>query len=117
MSYGKERNQTLVILKCGGVLLIARAIRCAFVGYAQNSKAYRLLDLESNVIIVSREVEFFENMSCNDINLIEPTQTREPQEETPKIVGEQPQLPRRRKRLKDLGSSEKCSQIETPYPF
>ena len=28
-----------------------RAIKCAFVGYASNSKAYRLLDLKSNVII------------------------------------------------------------------
>ena len=70
-----------------------RAIRCAFVGYAQNSKAYRLLDLESNVIIESREVEFFENMSCDDNKLIEPTQNRESQEETPKMVSEQPLLP------------------------
>lgn len=34
-------------------------IRCAFVGYTTNSKAYRLLNLESNVIIESRDVEFF----------------------------------------------------------
>ena len=83
-------------------------------GYDQNSKAYRLLYLESNVIIDSIEVEFFENMSCDD-NKLEPTQTREPQEETPRIVGEQPQLPRRSQRLKDLGSNEKCSPIETLY--
>ena len=51
-------------------------------GYAQNSKAYRLLDLDSNVIIESIEVEFFENMSCDD-NKLEPTQTRESQEKTP----------------------------------
>ena len=38
-----------------------RATNCAFVGYASNNKAYRLLDLESNVIIESREVELFEN--------------------------------------------------------
>ena len=81
-----------------------RAIRCVFVGYAQNSKAYRLLDLESNVIIESRQVEFFENMSCDD-NKLEPTKTREPQEETPRIVCEQPQFPRRSQRLKYLGSS------------
>ena len=37
----------------------SRAIKCAFVGYANNSKAYRLLDLESNIVIESREVEFF----------------------------------------------------------
>ena len=33
-----------------------RATKCAFVGYASNNKAYRLLDLESNVIIESRKV-------------------------------------------------------------
>jgi hypothetical protein len=32
-----------------------------FVGYAENSKAYRLLDLSSNVIVESRDVEFIEN--------------------------------------------------------
>ena len=39
-----------------------RATKCAFVGYDSNNKAYRLLDLEPNVIIESREVEFFENL-------------------------------------------------------
>ena len=39
-----------------------RATKCAFVGYASNSKAYRLLDFESNVIIESRDVEFFDNL-------------------------------------------------------
>ncbi|MGV7927231.1 hypothetical protein PJO48_29705, partial [Mycobacterium kansasii] len=38
-----------------------RAIKCTFVGYAQNSKAYKLLDIESNTIIKSRDVEFFKN--------------------------------------------------------
>ena len=86
-----------------------RAIKYAFVGYASNSKAYRLLDLESNVIIESREVEFFENMSCDDNKLIEPTNIREPQEETPKLVDEQPLLPRRSQRLKEGGSQNKTS--------
>ena len=36
-----------------------KGIRFAFVGYATNSKAYRLLNLEFNVIIESRDVEFF----------------------------------------------------------
>ena len=40
----------------------SRVIKCDFVGYANNSKAYRLLDLESNIMIESRGVEFFENM-------------------------------------------------------
>ncbi|XP_050890241.1 uncharacterized protein LOC127095614 [Lathyrus oleraceus] len=43
-----------------------RGIRCAFVGYAQHSKAYRLLNLESNVIVESRDVEFFENLITKD---------------------------------------------------
>ena len=33
-----------------------RAIKCDFVGYATNNKTYRLLDLESNIIIESRKV-------------------------------------------------------------
>lgn len=40
-----------------------RGIRSAFIGYATNSKAYRLLNLESNVIVESRDVEFFENLN------------------------------------------------------
>jgi hypothetical protein len=38
-----------------------RAIKSVFVGYAENCKAYRLLDLSSNVIAESRDVEFIEN--------------------------------------------------------
>uniref|UniRef100_A0A2N9IZW8 Reverse transcriptase Ty1/copia-type domain-containing protein n=1 Tax=Fagus sylvatica TaxID=28930 RepID=A0A2N9IZW8_FAGSY len=38
-----------------------RAIKSVFVGYAVNSKAYRLLDLSSNTIVESRDVEFIEN--------------------------------------------------------
>ena len=43
-----------------------RTTRCAFLGYATNSKAYRFLDLESNAIIESRDAEFFENISFKD---------------------------------------------------
>ena len=43
-----------------------RATKCAFVGYASNNKAYRLLGFESNVIIESREVEIFENLLTNN---------------------------------------------------
>ncbi|GJZ98344.1 retrovirus-related pol polyprotein from transposon TNT 1-94, partial [Tanacetum coccineum] len=38
----------------------ARGIKSVFVGYAKNSKAYRLLNENSGVIIESRDVEFFE---------------------------------------------------------
>ena len=37
-----------------------------FVGYAENSKAYRLLDLDSNVIVESRDVEFMETKFLRD---------------------------------------------------
>ena len=37
-----------------------RGIRCTFVGYVANNKAYRLLNLEPNLIIESRDVELFE---------------------------------------------------------
>lgn len=39
-----------------------RGIKCAFMAYAFNSKAYRLLNLETDVIIKSRDMEFFENI-------------------------------------------------------
>ena len=47
-----------------------------FVGYAVNSKVYRLLDLSSNTIVESRDVEFFENKFIND-SQIESKQTQE----------------------------------------
>ena len=43
-----------------------RAMKSVFVGYAENSKAYRLLDLESNVIMESRDVQFLENKTRDD---------------------------------------------------
>ncbi|RVW89177.1 Retrovirus-related Pol polyprotein from transposon TNT 1-94 [Vitis vinifera] len=93
-----------------------RAIKCAFVGYASNSKAYRILDLESNVIIESREVEFFENL-LSDSNSQVPTSVGESQEETPSKVVEQPIVPRKSQRVrkeKVLGSDEIDSQ---EFPF
>ncbi|RVW59251.1 Retrovirus-related Pol polyprotein from transposon TNT 1-94 [Vitis vinifera] len=89
-----------------------RAIKCAFVGYASNSKAYRLLDLESNVIIESREVEFFENL-LSDSNSQVPISIGESLEETPSKVVEQPIVPRKSQRArkeKVLGSDEIDSQ-------
>ena len=37
-----------------------RVMKSVFVGYAENSKAYRLLDLNSNTMVESRDVEFIE---------------------------------------------------------
>nr|KAJ0194254.1 hypothetical protein LSAT_V11C800406360 [Lactuca sativa] len=44
----------------------ARANKSIFIGYAQNSKAYRLLDIESGVVVESRDVEFFEDKFSKD---------------------------------------------------
>ena len=42
------------------------------------SKAYRLLDLSSNTIVESRDVEFIENKFINDSQIpLEPKQTQE----------------------------------------
>ena len=43
-----------------------RAIKSVFIGYTVNSKAYRLLDLSSNTMVESRDVEFIENKFIND---------------------------------------------------
>ncbi|PWA42899.1 Copia-like retrotransposon [Artemisia annua] len=45
----------------------ARGIRSIFVGYAKNSKAYRLLDERTGVIIESRDVDFFEDKFSKDV--------------------------------------------------
>jgi hypothetical protein len=55
-----------------------RALKSVFVGYAENSKAYRLLNLDSNVIVESKDVEFIENKFYNDSKtVLDPTQTPE----------------------------------------
>ena len=53
--YSKETNPNKT-------KLAPKAIKWAFVSYVSNSKAYRLLDFESNVIIESRDVKFFKNL-------------------------------------------------------
>nr|KAJ0199183.1 hypothetical protein LSAT_V11C600308020 [Lactuca sativa] len=44
----------------------AQANKSIFIGYAQNSKAYRLLDIDSGVVVESRNVEFFEDKFSRD---------------------------------------------------
>lgn len=46
--------------------LRSKANKSIFVGYAENSKAYRLLDLNSNTIVKSSDVEFIKNKFYND---------------------------------------------------
>ena len=43
-----------------------RAMKSAFVGYAENSKTYILLDLSSNIVVESRDVEFIEDKFSKD---------------------------------------------------
>jgi len=49
-----------------------KGLKSVFVGYAQNSKAYRLLDLKTNVIVESIHVEFIKNKFISDSNVQEP---------------------------------------------
>jgi hypothetical protein len=51
----------------------ARAMKSIFIGYAHNSKAYRLLDIETNIVVESRDVEFFENKFLVDDRNSSPT--------------------------------------------
>ena len=46
-----------------------RALKSVFLGYAENSKAYRLLNKDSNVIIESRDVEFLETSFLGNSNV------------------------------------------------
>ena len=49
-----------------------------FVGYAENSNAYRLLDLSSNTVVESRDVEFIEDKFNKDfMDAMIPTQTQQ----------------------------------------
>ena len=70
-----------------------RAIKCAFVGYVSNSKTYKLLHFESNMIIELGELEFFENL-LSDSNSQVPISVGESQDETPPKVVEQLIVPR-----------------------
>ena len=55
-----------------------RAMKSVFVGYAENSKAYRLLDLSSNTVVESRDVEFIEDKFSKDfMDALIPTQTQQ----------------------------------------
>ena len=67
------------------------------------------------MIIESIEVEFYENMLYCDSNSQEPTSVGESLKEKDPKVDEQPILPRRSQRLKELGSNEKSSYVEILY--
>ena len=55
-----------------------RVMKSVFVGYTENLKAYRLLDLSSNTVVESRDVEFIEDkFSKNSIDALILTQTHQ----------------------------------------
>ena len=57
------------IIKLGPI-----AMKSVFMGYAENSKTYRLLDLSSNIVVESRDVEFIEDKFSKDsIDTLIPT--------------------------------------------
>ena len=47
-----------------------RTLKKIFVGYAKNSKAYRILVSSSNVIVESRDAEFIKNKFQTDSDSI-----------------------------------------------
>ena len=54
-----------------------RAMKSVFIGYAENSKAYRLLNLSSNTVVESRDVEFIEDKLIKDsMDAFIPAQTQ-----------------------------------------
>lgn len=66
-----------------------RWIRCVFVGYASNNKAYMLLKLECNVIIQEIDVEVFENLTTLVENSHVPTNEDSCEEDYSKVVTKQ----------------------------
>ncbi|GJT69582.1 zinc finger, CCHC-type containing protein [Tanacetum coccineum] len=57
-----------------------RGLKSVFVRYAKDSKSYRCLDLDSNVIVESRDVDFFENKFCHDSTSTNEIVTQIPQD-------------------------------------
>ncbi|GJR36360.1 retrovirus-related pol polyprotein from transposon TNT 1-94 [Tanacetum coccineum] len=57
-----------------------RGLKSVFVGYAKDSKSYRCLDLDSNVIMESRDVDFFENKFLHDSTSTNEIMTQIPQD-------------------------------------
>ena len=90
-----------------------RWIKSAFVGYASNSKAYRLLDLEYNIIVESRDVELFENLTSKGKSSQAPTNKDSCEENSLKVIEKQPELrkSKRIRKVKELGPNEIDSQL------
>ena len=93
----KKRKPNLSYLRVWGCLafyrvpdpkrmkLGPRALKGIFVGYAENSKAYRILDSNSNVIVESRDVEFIKNKFQNDSHPLDEPKTSQVDKEPTNI--------------------------------
>ena len=94
-----------------------RGIKSAFVGYASNSKAFKLLDLEFNVILESRDVEFFENLTTKGKSSQAPTHEDSRDESFSRVVEKQLDFEKskRVRKIKDLGPDEIDSQFISFY--
>nr|GEX78884.1 hypothetical protein [Tanacetum cinerariifolium] len=57
-----------------------RGLKSVFVRYAKDSKSYRCLDLDSNIIVESRDVDFFENKFFHDSTSTNEIVTQIPQD-------------------------------------
>ncbi|GJX41931.1 retrovirus-related pol polyprotein from transposon TNT 1-94, partial [Tanacetum coccineum] len=57
-----------------------RGLKSVFVGYAKDSKSYRCLDLDLNVIVESRDVDLFENKFLHDSTSTNEIVTQIPQD-------------------------------------
>ncbi|KAI3496569.1 hypothetical protein L1887_38934 [Cichorium endivia] len=80
-------------------------MKSTFIGYAQNSKAYRLLDDESGVVVESRDVEFFEDKFSREVENTNPTIAPSTSQENlrPSNVVEEPRRSTRARKEKNLG--------------
>lgn len=89
-------------------------------GYSLISKAYRLLNLESNVIIESSDVEFFDNVlatrnSQNESYLDIPTSRESQWDISTKHVESEPRRSKKIRKERGLGSDELDSQLISFY--
>ena len=98
-----------------------RAIKSIFVGYAQNSKAFRLLDLNSNIIVETRDAEFIEHKFSSDHREVEHSSNGAitlSQQDIPesssanknKEITVEPRRSQRARKVKNLGSDFISSQ-------
>ena len=80
------------------IKLEPRALKSVFVSFAENSKPYRLHDLDCNMIVESRDAKFFENKFLNNLR-----------------VGNDPQSEPSSSNNADPSHGTKRKEIDTPF--